>query len=88
MPVVSDTESIAVADGAEERARHDAAWALLARLPARQRAVLVLRYYEDLPDSEIASVLGCRASTVRSQAARALATLRAALPAMNSEALP
>jgi RNA polymerase sigma-70 factor (sigma-E family) len=88
VPVVSDTESIAVADGAEERARHDAAWALLARLPARQRAVLVLRYYEDLPDSEIASVLGCRASTVRSQAARALATLRAALPAMNSEALP
>jgi RNA polymerase sigma-70 factor (sigma-E family) len=84
VPVVSDTESIAVADGAEERARHDAAWALLARLPA----VLVLRYYEDLPDSEIASVLGCRASTVRSQAARALATLRAALPAMNSEALP
>lgn len=88
VPVVTDTEATAAGDGVEERASQDAAWELLARLPARQRAVLVLRYYEDLPDSEIAAVLGCRAGTVRSQAARALATLRAALPRMNTEALP
>lgn len=46
------------------------------RLARRQRAVIVLRYYEDLPDAEIASLLGCSVSTVRSQAHRALARLR------------
>jgi RNA polymerase sigma-70 factor (sigma-E family) len=49
----------------------------LARLPRRMRAVVVLRYYDDLPDPEIAALLGCSAGTVRSQAARALAKLRA-----------
>ncbi|MER7208395.1 SigE family RNA polymerase sigma factor [Streptosporangium sp. NPDC000239] len=48
----------------------------LAALPAKQRAVLVLRYYADLPDGQIAEILGCSAVTVRSQAARALAKLR------------
>ncbi len=48
----------------------------LARLPRRQRAVIVLRYYEGLSDSEVALVLGCRPATVRGYAARALATLR------------
>jgi RNA polymerase sigma-70 factor (sigma-E family) len=48
----------------------------LATLPARQRTVLVLRYLEDLPDSEIADMLGCQPSTVRSLAARGLAALR------------
>jgi RNA polymerase sigma-70 factor (sigma-E family) len=45
------------------------------QLPRRQRAVIVLRYFEDMPDAEIADVLGCSASTVRSQAHRALARL-------------
>ncbi|WP_436774090.1 SigE family RNA polymerase sigma factor [Yinghuangia sp. YIM S09857] len=54
-------------------------WQHLGRLPRRQRAVLVLRYYEDLSDIEIADVLGCRPSTVRSHATRALATLRVGL---------
>jgi len=53
-----------------------AVWHVLHRLPPRQRAVLVLRYYEDLDDSDIATVLGCRRSTVRSLAARAFAALR------------
>jgi RNA polymerase sigma-70 factor (sigma-E family) len=57
-------------------AAREVAWRLLATLPRRQRAVLVLRFYEDLADPEIAAVLGCTPSTVRSQASRALAALR------------
>ncbi|HEY3718101.1 MAG TPA: sigma factor-like helix-turn-helix DNA-binding protein [Jatrophihabitantaceae bacterium] len=49
---------------------------MLATLPARQRAVLVLRYYSDLADDEIARTLGCRVGTVRSLAAHAFAVLR------------
>ena len=75
-------------DDAGRHASRDAAWELLRSLPKRQRAVLVLRYYEDLPDAEIAAILGCAESTVRSQATRALAALRAAVPAMDREALP
>lgn len=56
----------------------------LSQLPARQRAVIVLRYYEGLSDVEIASVLGCRAGTVRGYAARALATLRLNISQANS----
>lgn len=48
----------------------------LTKLPRRQKAVLVLRYFEGLPDAEIADLLGCSASTVRSHLARALAALR------------
>jgi RNA polymerase sigma-70 factor (sigma-E family) len=57
----------------------DRMWRLLAGLPRAQRAVLVLRFYCDLPDDEIAALLGCGASTVRSQAARALARMRTML---------
>jgi len=57
------------------------AWKALAELPARQRAVLVLRYYEQLTDEEIAAVLGIARGTVRSQAARALDKLRELMPA-------
>ena len=48
----------------------------LARLPRRQRAVIVLRYYEDLGDDEIARILGCAQATVRSHASKALHALR------------
>ena len=48
----------------------------LRRLPPRQRAVVVLRYFDDADDDTIAQILGCRRSTVRSHAARALETLR------------
>ncbi|MGZ0149319.1 SigE family RNA polymerase sigma factor [Kribbella sp. WER1] len=63
------------------QAQRDAAWRLLAKLPRKQRAVLVLRYYEDLSDAEIAELLGVAAATVRSNAARGLATLREHLTA-------
>ncbi|MGW2161075.1 SigE family RNA polymerase sigma factor [Nonomuraea sp. NPDC001699] len=45
-------------------------------LPARKRAVLVLRYYEDLPESEVAKIMGCPVGTVRSQTHQAVARLR------------
>lgn len=48
----------------------------LSRLPARQRAAIVLRYFEDLSDDDIAAALGCRIGTVRSSISRGLATLR------------
>lgn len=51
-------------------------WRWLGALPNKQRAVLVLRYYEDLPDDAIGDILNCSPSTVRSQASRALAALR------------
>jgi RNA polymerase sigma-70 factor (sigma-E family) len=59
----------------------DQMWRLMAGLPRAQRAVLVLRFYCDLPDDEIAALLGCGASTVRSQASRALARMRTMLSA-------
>jgi RNA polymerase sigma-70 factor (sigma-E family) len=61
---------------ADAHAERDAVWSELARLPRQQRAVLVLRYYEDLPDARIAELIGCAPATVRAHAARALATLR------------
>ena len=64
------------ADTADEHAERDAVWTELAGLPRQQRAVLVLRYYEDLPDEQIAALIGCAPVTVRTHAARALATLR------------
>lgn len=66
-------------DHAQASADRDQVWSWLARLPRRQRAALVLRYYEDLPDAEIAEVLGCAVGTVRASISRALATLRAEL---------
>jgi RNA polymerase sigma-70 factor (sigma-E family) len=66
-------------DAADVHAERDALLAELARLPRRQQAVLVLRYYEGLTDPEIADVLGCRPGTVRAYASRALAALRVEL---------
>jgi len=50
----------------------------LQRLPLPQRAVLVLRYFDDLSEAETARVLGCSVGTVKSRASRGLATLRTA----------
>jgi RNA polymerase sigma-70 factor (sigma-E family) len=80
----------AAADDAAMRRPED--WDVLRRalagLPARQRAVVVLRYFEDLPDPAIAALLGCRTGTVRSQASRALAALRPLLAAGTAGKVP
>lgn len=52
-------------------------WEHVMALPPRQRAVIVLRFYEDLPEREIAQVLDCAPGTVKSQASAALRSLRA-----------
>ncbi|MFC4467981.1 SigE family RNA polymerase sigma factor [Streptomyces xiangluensis] len=52
----------------------------LARLTPRQRTVLVLRYFEDLPEADVARILGCSVGTVRSTTHRSLARLRALAP--------
>ena len=58
---------------------HHATWRAVTDLPPRQRAVVVLRYYEGLSEREIADVLGCRPGTVKSQASAALSALRTRL---------
>jgi RNA polymerase sigma-70 factor (sigma-E family) len=75
-PLPETTEPTPYADGAAERAERDAMWQTLQAAPAGQRAVLVLRYYEDLPEADVAQILGISVGAVRSQAAKGLATLR------------
>jgi RNA polymerase sigma-70 factor (sigma-E family) len=53
--------------------------AALAGLSSRQRAVIVLRYWDDLPEAEVAAILGCSPGTVKSTASRGLARLRQSL---------
>ncbi|MGA8246666.1 MAG: SigE family RNA polymerase sigma factor [Nocardioides sp.] len=60
--------------------QREAVWAFVASLPPRQRAVIVLRFYEQLTEPEIADLLGISVGTVKSQSSRALAALRAHLP--------
>jgi RNA polymerase sigma-70 factor (sigma-E family) len=54
----------------------DETWQLVKQLPPRQRTVLVLRFYLDLSEAEVARVMGCRPGTVKSSTARALAKLK------------
>lgn len=68
-------------DHAETHAQRDELLTALRALPRRQRAVVVLRYYEGLDDATIADTMGISASTVRSNATRAIAALRTHLPA-------
>jgi RNA polymerase sigma-70 factor (sigma-E family) len=70
-------------DLASDRVERDAMWTLLGELPPQQRAVIVLRYYEDLDDDRIADLLGCSAPTVRSHASKATTRLRAVVTDAN-----
>jgi len=63
-------------DEIEQQLDRDLLWRHLKELPNRQRAVLVLRYYEDMSEAQTAAMLDISPGTVKSQASRALATLR------------
>ena len=63
-------------DPAEQQAVRDAMWRAVLKLPARQRAMVVLRYYEDLSEAATAELLGVSVGTVKSAVSRALAKLR------------
>jgi RNA polymerase sigma-70 factor (sigma-E family) len=65
--------------GTEDRHFDNDLWRALQTLPPRQRAVIALRYYEDLSEADIARTMGCSLGTVKSQASKALAKLRAVL---------
>ena len=71
-----DLPATAQPDQSHGHAERSEMWVALAGLPRVQRAVLVLRYYEDLDDARIAELLGSSPATVRSNASRALAKLR------------
>jgi RNA polymerase sigma-70 factor (sigma-E family) len=69
----------AAADPTSRADDRDALVRALATLPARQRAVIILRFLDDLSEADTAAALGCSAGTVKSQTARALGRLRIAL---------
>jgi len=71
-----DPPEVAVEGPADLVGERAALLAALRQLPPRQRAVIVLRYWEDLTDAQIGAALGCSPGTVRSQLSRGLATLR------------
>ncbi|MGW0502509.1 SigE family RNA polymerase sigma factor [Micromonospora sp. NPDC003241] len=78
----------AAADAIEQQLDRDVLWRHLRALPARQRAVLVLRYYEDMSEAQTAALLEISPGTVKSQTSRALATLRRRLGAEEAVTLP
>lgn len=73
------------ADGAAARADAEAVWTLCATLPDKQRAAVVLRFYEDLSYAEIGELLNCAEATARSHVHRALAALKTTLAKEGAE---
>jgi RNA polymerase sigma-70 factor (sigma-E family) len=71
-----EPEPVPGPDPAEQQAVRDAMWRAVCALPPRQRAMVVLRYYEDLSEAQTAQVLGVSVGTVKSAVSRALAKLR------------
>ncbi|GAA2712816.1 SigE family RNA polymerase sigma factor [Actinoplanes palleronii] len=74
--VLMDVDPGSHPDGTEDLHLREVLLQALAALPPRQRVVLVLRYWEELSEAEIAAALGCSAGTVKSSASRGLARLR------------
>lgn len=79
--VTADRTQPVGAGVAQQVTDRDAVLGLLRQLPDRQRAVMALRFYEDLPDAQIAQALDCSEQAVRSAAHNAMKTLRRLLPA-------
>ncbi|WP_424861564.1 SigE family RNA polymerase sigma factor [Streptomyces sp. MMS24-I29] len=71
-----EQEAPGTPDPAEHQTLHDAMWRAVLKLPDRQRAMVVLRYYEDLSEAQTAEVLGVSVGTVKSAVSRALGKLR------------
>jgi RNA polymerase sigma-70 factor (sigma-E family) len=71
-----ETGGAPVQDPAEQQALRDAMWRAVVKLPARQRAMVVLRYYEDFSEAQTAELLGVSVGTVKSAVSRALGKLR------------
>ncbi|MGW2086880.1 SigE family RNA polymerase sigma factor [Streptomyces sp. NPDC001880] len=71
-----EQEAVPGPDPAEQQSLHDAMWRAVLKLPDRQRAMVVLRYYEDLSEAQTAEVLGVSVGTVKSAVSRALGKLR------------
>ena len=76
---VPERRSSTIADLGHALAERDDLWSVVHDLPPRQRAAVVLRFYEDMSEQDAATVLGCSVGTVKSQTSRALKTLRARL---------
>jgi len=76
LPYMDDALDSPVSDRSSEHAERDSLIASLQRLPRKQRAVLVLHFYEGLAADDIAQVLDCRPGTVRSHLSRGLEALR------------
>lgn len=76
LPLLGQTAAAAAADITAEVDIRDALMRALLRLPPRQRTVLVMRYWEELSEAEIAAALGCSAGAVKSAASRGLARMR------------
>ena len=75
-PVETVPDSVSDLDEDDWFTTHDVLWQHVRRLPPRQRAALVLRYYEDLSEAETADLMGCSTGTVKSQLSAALSKLR------------
>jgi RNA polymerase sigma-70 factor (sigma-E family) len=76
------------ADQTERLASQDDLWAHVCALPPGQRAVLILRYYEELSYAEVADALGCSVGTVKSQLSEALGKLRQRVGPESAALLP
>jgi RNA polymerase sigma-70 factor (sigma-E family) len=86
LPVERTVDHEAPGDVSVESAERDSVRRMIAKLPHRQRVVLVLRYYEDLDDATIAEILECSTATVRTHAMRALRRLREGHASTRSQA--
>jgi RNA polymerase sigma-70 factor (sigma-E family) len=75
-------------DATAALADQDQLWRALARLPSGQRAVIVLRYYEDLTEAQTAAALGCSVGSVKAQTSRALSKLRGIVGIADDEFRP